>query len=154
MRPWTRQPLSLLIAALVVPALLTGCGEEGGSEPGGGASSASTNESGNATPDTGSPSSSSSPSSTSPSAPEPSSSAAALPTCGEVWRAGKTLPARYRGCDDAGSVVRERTMCSFGRDLFTYADRFYALAGKPVNQTMGPVADDPDYQAAKSACEA
>lgn len=139
----------MLGAGLAVVTVLVGCGSESGgptatdSSPSEDVSSAPTAP----TAPTGS---------TGPTEPTSSPEAPPMPACSQVWRDGARLPADYRGCTDAaGQEVRaEKTLCSFGKPLVTYDDRFYALPGRRINATQGSLASDPDYRSAKSACTA
>jgi len=61
------------------------------------------------------------------------------PSCATVWRAGKRLPAGYRACRSAGSVVRDqRRGCSSGQVLVVHDARWYAVSRGPVNHVTGP----------------
>lgn len=76
------------------------------------------------------------------------------PACAEVWVAESELSPEYRGClDDEVGVAAEKQRCSSGQVLVTYADRFYAVMGGPVNETEG-LAEDSAYQRARDACVA
>jgi hypothetical protein len=84
-----------------------------------------------------------------------SSTPQAMPQCAAAWRVGAALPDPYRGCQGpAGAVEATAQRCEFGQRLYTYAGRFYAVAGGPVNRTAQPLASDARYQAALKACTA
>lgn len=88
------------------------------------------------------------------SAPSSSHSAAgAMPACGDVWKAGSTIPTRYRGCVDKGTVVKAAKMeCASGQVLVTYGDAFYGVLGGPVNPVPGGLKASAKYRHAKLAC--
>lgn len=78
---------------------------------------------------------------------------AGMPACQDVWKAGSTIPARYRGCVDGDTVVQAaRRPCESGQVLVTYADAFYGVLGGPVNPVPGGLAKSPRYRQAKLAC--
>ncbi|HEY0700342.1 MAG TPA: hypothetical protein VGD43_21370, partial [Micromonospora sp.] len=97
-----------------------------------------------------------SPSSQSPSATDGSSESPApdLPPCAEVWVAGATLPRDYRGCEQDGEAVQaDKHQCSYGSAIVEYADRFYAVSGKQINEVPS-LKDSEQYKHALSACQA
>ena len=91
-----------------------------------------------------------------PTSDAPSEADDPLPACSDIWvDDGRKLPARYRGCSENGTDVKaEARMCSFGKDLVTYADHFYAVPNGPINRTKKPLAQDPDYKSALASCTA
>lgn len=91
------------------------------------------------------------PTSTAP-APTSSSAAAPWPSCAEVWVADAEFPQKYPGCVEGDDRVRaEKMYCSSGQVIVTYADRFYAVQGKHVNETAG-LSGDASYSRAKKSC--
>lgn len=140
-----------LVAALLVPSLLAGCGSDdtgAGTEPGQEPSAAVTpSESPSGSP------------SESPSEPadEPTASAPTEPVCADVWVEGARLPRPYRGCHDAerGVWVKAKVIpCSTGQRIVTFADSFYAAGGRPVVRVEGPLVDDARFSQAVAACTA
>jgi len=96
-----------------------------------------------------------SPSSQSPSATDASSEPPApeLPMCADVWIAGATLPRDYRGCEQEGEAVpADKHQCSYGSAIVEFADRFYAVTGKQINEVPS-LADSEQYKQALSACQ-
>jgi hypothetical protein len=97
-----------------------------------------------------------SPSSQSPSATDGGSEPPApdLPPCADVWVAGATLPRDYRGCEQDGEAVRaDKHQCSYGSAIVEYADRFYAVSGKQINEVPS-LTDSEQFKQALSACQA
>ena len=85
----------------------------------------------------------------------PTSSAPAsdLPACEEVWVDGQDLPGRYNGCFDGSTEVpADSRECSFGKPLVTYADEFYAVPGKVVNEVEEGLEASEVYQSALASC--
>lgn len=129
------------LAALVLPAVLAGCGDDSGdetaTEP---TSSASTSETPSETPtDSGEEA-------------EPTS-----PACSEVWVAGQVLDAKYAGCydEDKGRWVQAMVyQCSSGQRLVTFRRTFYAAKGEKVIETDGPLAKDPGFKKVMATCGA
>ncbi|MGZ4783558.1 MAG: hypothetical protein ACXVYL_16865 [Oryzihumus sp.] len=127
-----------LVAALALGTALTlaGCGSE--SSP---VSSAS--------PSTGVQPSASPASAQSP-------SAAAVPdgpACADVWTVGGKLPGGYDGCVKAGTWVKgDPRHCEFGRDLFVYADAFYAVTGGNIMRPGSPLLEQKKYRMVLRAC--
>lgn len=132
-RGWRAHAVALV---LVVPALLTGCGDDEAAPQGA------------ADPTSSSPSS--------PSASEEESSAPAdAPACGDVWSEGSTLPRRYQGCVDGGTFVEaDARPCSSGQRMVRYADHFYGVLGGTVHETAQPLGKDRGYRAAMRSCTA
>lgn len=82
------------------------------------------------------------------------SAAAAMPDCGDVWKAGGTIPGGYRGCVDGGKVVAaKRKPCASGQVLVTYADTFYGALGGPVNAVPAGLSTSSKYRSAVRACD-
>jgi hypothetical protein len=77
------------------------------------------------------------------------------PACGGVWKDGARLPAGYAGCreGDAG-VPADKTGCSFGRPIITYADRFYGVPTGVIHETSGPLEKDRGYRSDMASCRA
>lgn len=134
-----------LIAAAACLLALAACGDESGSDE-------------QATDGGSTPTATSSPTPSESSATdEPTSSASAIdgPSCAAVWVAGETLPRGYRGCvlDDGGWQKAEKKPCSFGVPIVTYADRYYAVLGKVINDA-GDLKTSKEYRQALSSCQA
>lgn len=129
------------LAALVLPAVLAGCGDDAGDET--------------ATEPTTSASSSETPSETptdSGEEAEPTS-----PACSEVWVAGQVLDAKYAGCydEDKGRWVQAMVyQCSSGQRLVTFGRTFYAAKGEKVIETDGPLAKDRGFKKVMATCGA
>jgi hypothetical protein len=76
-----------------------------------------------------------------------------LPPCADVWVAGATLPRDYRGCEQDGEAVKpDKHPCSYGSTIVEFADRFYAVSGKQINEVPS-LTDSEQYQQALSACQ-
>jgi hypothetical protein len=76
-----------------------------------------------------------------------------LPACGEVWVAGAKLPRGYEGCvDGSDTVPADGRYCEFGKQLLTFGDAFYAVAGGPVQATGGPLLKSARYRDALEKC--
>jgi len=76
-----------------------------------------------------------------------------LPACADVWVAGATLPRSYRGCEQDGeSIKADKHPCSYGSAIVEFADRFYAVNGKQINEVPS-LTDSDQYQQALSACQ-
>jgi hypothetical protein len=103
---------------------------------------------------------SSDPTASTSSSPTTSDSESATPTdepkkpqCADIWVEGKKLPWGYEGCYDGDRRVKANgRYCEIGKPLITYKNNWYATPGGPVNETDGPLAQDPDYQSAVKAC--
>jgi hypothetical protein len=81
------------------------------------------------------------------------SSAPDLPACADVWVAGATLPRSYRGCDQDGEAIKaDKHPCSYGSAIVEFADRFYAVNGKQINEVPS-LAQSKQYQQALTACQ-
>jgi hypothetical protein len=77
-----------------------------------------------------------------------------LPQCDEVWVAGATLPRDYRGCvQDDEAIKPDKHACSYGSTIIEFADRFYAVSGKQINEVPSLTESD-QYHQALSACQA
>ena len=97
-----------------------------------------------------------SPSSQAPSAPDSSTEPPApdLPKCADVWVAGATLPRTYRGCEQDGEAIRAvKHQCSYGSAIVEFADRFYAVTGKQINEVPSLI-DSEQFKQAMNACQA
>ena len=97
-----------------------------------------------------------SPSSQSPSATDGSSEPPApeLPICADVWVAGAILPRDYRGCEQDGEAIKaDKHPCSYGSAIVEFADRFYAVTGKQINEVPSLI-DSEQFKQALSACQA
>ena len=76
-----------------------------------------------------------------------------LPPCADVWVTGATLPRDYRGCEQDGEAVKpDKHPCSYGATIIEFADRFYAVSGKQINEVPS-LTDSEQYQQALSACQ-
>ncbi|WP_203336834.1 hypothetical protein [Nocardioides limicola] len=85
--------------------------------------------------------------------PEPERPGEAAPDCAALWVDGGTLPEEYDGCVADGVLVEaDGFPCEFGIPLFTYADRYYAVAGGRINETDGPLANSEQYLNAFDSC--
>ena len=108
--------------------------------------------------DTSSPtaSASDSTSASATSAPAPTTTPAppGTPACTEVWQAGRTLPRGYAGCADAAGLLAAPDVlgCSSGQGLVRYDERFWAVAGGPIQGGKGELASSRDYQKVVSTC--
>ena len=97
-----------------------------------------------------------SPSSQAPSTTDGTSepTAPTLPACADVWVVGATLPRDYRGCEQDGAAVKpDKHPCSYGSAIVEFADRFYAVSGKQINEVPS-LTDSEQFQQALSACQA
>ncbi len=75
------------------------------------------------------------------------------PQCITIWQAGETLPGSYQGCfEDDVKVRADGRYCEFGKKLYTYADRFYAVRQGRIAEASEPFAQDAGYQDALSKC--
>lgn len=92
--------------------------------------------------------------------PTTSSSAAASqdatvkqPQCDDVWVAGKALPGGYQGCYEGTERVKASgRYCEFGKPLFTYDERFYAVRAGRIAEAKKPFAEDAGYQDVLAKC--
>jgi hypothetical protein len=76
-----------------------------------------------------------------------------LPACADVWVAGATLPRAYHGCEQDGAAIKpDKHPCSYGSAIVEFADRFYAVSGKHINEVPSLTESD-QYQQALSACQ-
>ncbi len=90
------------------------------------------------------------PASTSPVVEEPTE-----PQCADVWVKKGKLPRQYDGCyEGAEKVKADRTMCSFGRPIITYVDRFYAVPSGTIHRVRGSLQDNRGYLSAMKSCMA
>lgn len=137
------RPAGAALAALVLPALLAGCGDEAGDET-------ATEPTSSASPST-SESPSETPTDSGEEA-EPTS-----PACSEVWVAGQVLDQKYAGCFDEDKDRWVQAMvyqCSSGQRLVTFARTFYAAKGEKVIETDGPLAKDAGFKKVMATCGA
>jgi hypothetical protein len=75
------------------------------------------------------------------------------PACGDVWVADTRLKAAYKGClDGTGAVKADNLSCESGQRIVRYTDRFYAVAGGKIYQTMGPLEKDKGYLEMVTTC--
>lgn len=141
-----------LLAALV--AALAGCGSDGeGSTAtdGADASSPAASESPSTSASTD-PTTSPSATSSLPSTDDPTEEVQ-LPACDTVWVVGQELPRNYQGCLEGEKEVQANGLyCEFGKPLFTYKKRFYAVENGPINRTDSPLAKDKAFQTAQRKC--
>ncbi|WP_114422227.1 hypothetical protein [Nocardioides houyundeii] len=142
--PKRRFPAASILLAAVLAVLLTGCGED---------SSDTASDDSASTPGT-SVSSSPSPEGTPTESTEEEATPEG-PLCEEVWVDGQVLPRRYQGCLD-GTKWREAFVypCSSGQNLVTFGRTFYAAKGERVVESATPLAKNPQFQSALSACGA
>jgi hypothetical protein len=71
-----------------------------------------------------------------------------------VRYAGATLPRAYRGCEQDGEAIQAaKHQCSYGSAIVEYADRFYAVTGKQINEVPSLI-DSEQFKQALSACQA
>lgn len=75
--------------------------------------------------------------------------------CEDIWVDGQTLPARYRGCTgaDGAGVKADKYHCSYGMPIVVYGGRFYAVAGKMINE-VEDLASSSSFRQALRACQA
>lgn len=142
--------LRALVVPLLVGGLLTACGEQENSQATDPTVSASVSES---------PSESSEPSeSPEPSEstePSESASADAWPQCSEIWRDGEKLPKPYAGCREGDvEVPAQGRGCSFGKQLVTYDNRYYAVPRGRIHEVSTTLKQDPGYRSAMKSCMA
>ena len=129
MRPRTRVLAAVGMAAAIL--LFPACGEDSSTTADDTASSAGE--------------SSSSSESTSPSSD--------APACEDVWQDGAKLPKPYRGCLDGDTVDKGHgLLCESGQHLYSYDDRYYAVAGGVITDTGGPLAKSEKYIADAHRC--
>lgn len=135
-----------VVAAAVL--LLAACGSEGDGETQAEDASAPTASSS----DSASASATATPTATTSATRAPAP--AGTPACTAVWQAGRTLPKGYAGCADAGGllVAPDVLGCSSGQGLVRYDERFWAVAGGPVQGGKGTLAASRDYQKVVSTC--
>ena len=77
-----------------------------------------------------------------------------FPVCSELWTAGATLPDPYEGCEDeSGFVEPESYNCSSGQVIVTFADRYYAALGGPVNDG-GTLSTSEEFEEVLAECGA
>jgi ABC-type glycerol-3-phosphate transport system substrate-binding protein len=90
---------------------------------------------------------------------DPSSSASTgsdgpRPACGDIWKAGATLPADYDTCYVNGTkAVQDVTECTDDTRLIVYNDEMFArTGGEIVRPKDAPLQDLPVYSKAYAAC--
>jgi hypothetical protein len=87
-----------------------------------------------------------------PGAPARDDAVRPLPTCAEVWKAGRVLPLSYRGCVRAGDTVPPSSRsCSSGQRLDTYGGHYYAARGARV-QWVADLRHDATFRRVLSSC--
>ena len=75
------------------------------------------------------------------------------PQCSEVWQSEARLPGGYQGCYERSRLVKPSgRYCEFGKPLFTYADRFYAVRAGTIKEAHKPFAHDAGYQDTLAKC--
>lgn len=80
--------------------------------------------------------------------------AAAFPACHDVWKAGATIPAGYKGCADGSEVVKAHArQCESGQQLVTYGGTYYGAIGGPVNVVPSGLQSSSNYRSAVKACD-
>jgi len=128
------------LLTLVVPVaaltLLAGCGsgDETVSDP---ASAGST----------------SAPTSAATSSSTPAAKKPDLPSCASTWVEGKTLPARYQGCQVHGQRARSYVyQCEIGSKLATYGRQLYAVPGRPIIKAEPSRAKNKDWKFVFTHC--
>jgi hypothetical protein len=139
----------LLAAGLLGMSALAGCSDDDGEavDPGPGASQSDTPGDAS-TPAVTESATSEGPGETPSATPDP------WPACAEVWVAGQRLPRSYRGCEsDDGPVKAKKYPCSFESSIVTFDDRFYAQAGRPINE-VDSLKSSNQFKAALKACQA
>lgn len=78
----------------------------------------------------------------------------AYAACGDVWKAGKTLPTNYDGCmlGDMAQLGGDWE-CKNGTKLVTYdPQHMWAVTGQTVHTPAGDSASDPAYGKAYKTC--
>lgn len=130
------------VAAAVL--LLAGCGTDDGD--------AAADDTSSPAPGASEPTSATATATTS--APTTTPAPAGTPACTELWQAGRTLPKGYAGCADAAGllVAPDVLGCSSGQGLIRYDERFWAVAGGPVQGGKGTLAGSRDYQKVVATC--
>lgn len=79
--------------------------------------------------------------------------AAQEPQCSDVWQPEAKLPGGYEGCYEESRLVKANgRYCEFGKPLFTYADRFYAVPAGTIKVAQKPFAQDAGYQDTLAKC--
>jgi hypothetical protein len=142
--------IRLLFAALALPvALLSACGDDdGGDATDPGATSEASDSPSESATDLPADHPTDHPTETV----DPS---ADWPACGGVWKDGARLPGGYAGCREGGAgVPADKTGCSFGRPIITYADRFYGVPTGVIHETSGPLEKDRGYRSDMASCRA
>ena len=75
------------------------------------------------------------------------------PQCDTVWVAGKSLQGGYQGCYEGTKLVKASgRYCEFGKPLFTYDERFYAVPRGRIIEATKPFAQDARYQDTLAKC--
>ena len=140
MRPRT------LLAALVLLAGLSGCGQQA-------SGTASAEPTGSTPSEAATRSSTPSPEPTATATAPPGPSPRSYPPCDRIWVEGRDLPVGYAGCREGGrEVVADRRHCALGRMLVTYADRYYGVPGFRVNAVTGGLGASKAYRQAARVC--
>lgn len=117
----------LIVLALLLGSVLSGCGDDTVAEP-------------DATPESTATSTGTTP------VPDG-------PACEEVWADGQDLPRSYRGCVEGSAwVAADSRRCESGQVMVVYADRYYGAKGAVVNDMRGSLEENKQYQRALRSC--
>ncbi|WP_372733804.1 hypothetical protein [Nocardioides sp.] len=131
-----------LAAAVIAAIALTGCGDDVAQ------TSDAVDEQSSSTSSTDLDSASASESASETSAP------VTLPDCASVWVTGEKLPLKYDGClEDGNRVKAKKYRCSYEAIIVTYDDRFYARAGRFINE-VDSLKSSKKFKRAIAACQA
>lgn len=75
------------------------------------------------------------------------------PQCEVVWVEGATLPGSFQGCYEGTKRIKpDGRYCEFGKPLFTYDERFFAVRNGTVHLATKPFAQDAKYQDTLRKC--
>ncbi|MGZ4455389.1 MAG: hypothetical protein ACXVGM_17460 [Oryzihumus sp.] len=128
----TRRHLGAIALTLALPlgAVLTACGDD------------------SSTPTAADPN----PTGASTSAASPSPSVPG-PQCSDVWVAGKQLPGGFQGCYEGAKRVKpDGRYCEFGKSLYTYDHRYFAVRNGTIMLASKGFAHDAKYQDTLRKC--